>query len=67
VIFTDLRVRAMYAVALVLGGMLGVVAVKSARRQQRLVAQNTALAALVSPASTEPTPGPPARPAAAPH
>ena len=38
VIFSELRVRAVYAVALVLGGMLGVVAVKAARRQQRLAA-----------------------------
>ncbi len=48
VIFTELRVRAVYAVALVLGGMLGVVAVKSARRQQRL-------AATTAPASTAAT------------
>jgi UDP-GlcNAc:undecaprenyl-phosphate GlcNAc-1-phosphate transferase len=39
VIFTELRVRVVYTVALVLAGMLGVVAVKAARRQQRLVAQ----------------------------
>ena len=44
VIFTELRVRAVYAVALVLGGMLGVVAVKAARRQQRLTATAAATA-----------------------
>jgi hypothetical protein len=41
VIFSELRVRAIYAVALVLGGMLGVVAVKAARRQQRLTTVST--------------------------
>ena len=49
VIFTELRVRAVYAVALVLGGMLGVVAVKAARRQQRLAA------ATVSPSAATTT------------
>jgi UDP-GlcNAc:undecaprenyl-phosphate GlcNAc-1-phosphate transferase len=46
VTFTDLRVRVIYAVARVLGGMLGVVAVKAARRQQRLAAQAREAAAL---------------------
>lgn len=52
VIFTELRVRAVYAVALVLGGMLGVVAVKSARRQQRLIAEAKAAAPHTSPPNT---------------
>ncbi|HVP74124.1 MAG TPA: MraY family glycosyltransferase [Phycisphaerales bacterium] len=51
VIFTELRVRAVYAVALVLGGMLGVVAVKAARRQQRLAA-STASASSTATAKT---------------
>jgi UDP-GlcNAc:undecaprenyl-phosphate GlcNAc-1-phosphate transferase len=42
VIFSQLRVRVIYVIALVLAGMLGVVAVKAARRQQRLVAQTKA-------------------------
>ena len=39
VIFTELRVARSTRSRIVLGGMLGVVAVKAARRQQRLVAQ----------------------------
>jgi UDP-GlcNAc:undecaprenyl-phosphate GlcNAc-1-phosphate transferase len=53
VIFSELRVRVIYAVALVLAGMLGVVAVKAARRQQRLAAQTKATA-LTSAATTSP-------------
>lgn len=55
VIFTDLRVRAVYAVALVLGGMLGVVAVKAARRQQWLAAE-AKLAGAVTAVTSHPEP-----------
>lgn len=61
VIFTELRVRAVYAVALVLGGMLGVVAVKAARRQQRVALQAKA-ATPVMAAADQPSPSP-AKPA----
>lgn len=61
VIFTDLRVRAMYAAALVFGGMLGVVAVKAARRQQRLLAPDpvaTSIGTSVAAASLASPPEP---------
>lgn len=38
VIYTPLRVRAVYAITLVLFGFVGAIAVKAARRQQRLMA-----------------------------
>jgi len=53
VIFTELRVRAVYAVALVLGGMLGVVAVKAARRQQRLAASTASTSSTATAKTTD--------------
>jgi UDP-GlcNAc:undecaprenyl-phosphate GlcNAc-1-phosphate transferase len=43
VIKTHLRIRAIYAIALVLFSFVGVIAVKAARRQQRLAAVTTAV------------------------
>ncbi len=68
VIFSELRVRVIYAVAVVLAGMLGVVAVKAARRQQRLTALARAATESAQPSAPQPEayPGPlaPAQPEA---
>jgi len=42
VMYTELRVRVIYAIALVLFGCIAVIAVKAARRQQRLAAEQRA-------------------------
>jgi UDP-GlcNAc:undecaprenyl-phosphate GlcNAc-1-phosphate transferase len=70
VIFSELRVRVIYAVAVVLAGMLGVVAVKAARRQQRLAAlaraAGEAAATPAAPPGPAPDPGAPACPSSPP-
>jgi UDP-GlcNAc:undecaprenyl-phosphate GlcNAc-1-phosphate transferase len=48
VIKTELRLRAIYAVALMLFTFVGVIAVKAARRQQRQMAANSPASASVS-------------------
>jgi UDP-GlcNAc:undecaprenyl-phosphate GlcNAc-1-phosphate transferase len=59
---TELRVRVIYAIALVLFSFTGVIAVKAARRHQRLAAARTAPSPAAS-ASAPPVPTPPpARP-----
>lgn len=58
VLNTHLRVRAIYAIAMVVFGFVGVVAVKAARRHQRLLAAAVPAAVKPTPASTVPAPLP---------
>lgn len=51
VMFTDLRIRAVYAIAFVIFSSIGVVAVKEARRQQYQIIQRKAAARAVGAAS----------------
>ncbi|MHC4414840.1 MAG: glycosyltransferase family 4 protein [Planctomycetota bacterium] len=60
---TELRVRVVYAIALVLFGFIGVIAVKTARRQRQLAAQPEPRAAPPAAASRPPRPAPAPPPA----
>ena len=54
VMLTQLRVRILYAIALVLFGFIGVIAVKAARRQRRLAAAHQAAPAVTPPPASAP-------------
>ncbi len=54
VMLTQLRVRIVYAIALVLFGFIGVIAVKAARRQRRLAAAHQAAPAVTPPPASAP-------------
>lgn len=61
VMLTELRVRMIYTIAMILFGMVGMIAIKSARGRQRAMAEARKVAAAASP---PPPAGSPVRPAA---